>query len=232
MFERYTEKARRVVFFARYEASQLGSNSIGTEHLLLGLIRENTGLTARIFRERKVPTGAVRAAVEGRSLQHEQVSTSVDMPLSAEAKSALAHAHEEAELLHHEHIGTEHLLLGLLWVPDGMAAEVLAQYGLRLARVREDLVGFFRQTQEGQSGQDESTPTLPKIGDIVLYHLKGKRGRITSPAIVTLVRTHETGEVALTVFHVDHGPTLVASAQPGPLAGHLPADGCWTWPSD
>jgi ATP-dependent Clp protease ATP-binding subunit ClpC len=231
MFERYTEKARRVVFFARYEASQLGSNSIGTEHLLLGLIRENTGLTARVFRERKVSTGAVRAAIEGRILQHEQVSTSVDMPLTAEAKSVLAHAHEEAELLHHEHIGTEHLLLGLLWVPYGVAAEVLAQYGLRLARVREDLVGFLRETQEDRSGQDESTPKQPKIGDIVHYHEKGKRGLVTSPAIVTFVLMPEKGEVALTVFHVDHGPTLVPNAQPGPFAKQ-PEDGCWTWPSE
>ncbi len=114
MFERYTERARRVLFFARYEASQLGSVSIETEHLLLGLIREGKGLTSRIFQRAQVSLDTIRKEVEGRSVFREKVSTSVDIPFSAETKRVLQHAQEEADRLLHNYIGTEHLLLGLL----------------------------------------------------------------------------------------------------------------------
>jgi ATP-dependent Clp protease ATP-binding subunit ClpA len=231
MFERYTEPARRVIFFARYEAAQLGSDSIGTEHLLLGLIRENKGLPARLLRERNVSTRAIRAEIEGAAFQHEMVSTSVDIPLSAEARRVLGHADKEAETMLHEHIGPEHLLLGLLWVTEGVAAEILARNGLRLARVREDIVQLFGQAKAAGSGEDESAERRPKIGDIVHYHTKGERRLVTSPAIVTSVLIPEQGQVALTVFHVDKGPTIVPSAQPGPFATQ-PEDGCWTWPSE
>jgi len=84
MFERYTERARRVLFFARYEASQLGSISIETEHLLLGLIREGKGLTSRIFARSHLSLESIRKEIEGRTVFREKVSTSVEMPFSAE----------------------------------------------------------------------------------------------------------------------------------------------------
>src|SRR5258708_23974785 len=182
MFERYTERGRRVVFFARYEAAQLGSSSIGTEHLLLGLMRENSGLTARLLRERNVSSRDVRAMIETTTSQDKPVSQSVDIPLSAEARLALAHAQEEADAMRHEQIGTEHLLLGLLWVKEGKAAEVLARNGLRLARVRDDMVPLFRQANTG-SGVDESAQRQPKIGDIVHYHKKGSGGWSPHPRL-------------------------------------------------
>ena len=113
MFERYTEKARRVIFFARYEASQFGSPYIETEHLLLGLLREDKALTNRFLRGHG-EVEAIRKQVEDHTTVREKVSTSVDLPLSEEAKRVLIHAAEEAERLSHKHIGTEHLLLGLL----------------------------------------------------------------------------------------------------------------------
>src|SRR5688572_32355385 len=96
MFERYTERARRVIFFARYEASQLGSNSIETEHLLLGLIREGKGLTSRIFSKSHLSMESIRKEIEGRALYRDKVSTSVDIPLSPESKRVLGYASEEA----------------------------------------------------------------------------------------------------------------------------------------
>ena len=84
MFERYTERARRVLFFARYEASQLGSISIETEHLLLGLIREGKGLTSRIFARSHLSLETIRKEIEGRTVFREKVSTSVEIPFSAE----------------------------------------------------------------------------------------------------------------------------------------------------
>ncbi len=138
MFERYTEKARRVIFFARYEASQFGSPHIETEHLLLGLLREDKALTNRFLRSH-ASIESIRKQIEGRTTIREKVSTSVDLPLSQECKRVLGFAAEEAERLSHKHIGTEHLLLGLLREEKSFAAEILHERGLRLSTIREDL---------------------------------------------------------------------------------------------
>src|SRR5690349_20428276 len=113
MFERYTEKARRVIFFARYEASQFGSPYIETEHLLLGLLREDKALTNR-FLPRDVSVESIRRQIEEHTLVRERIPTSVDLPVSNECKHVLKYAAEEADSLSHAHVGTEHLLLGLL----------------------------------------------------------------------------------------------------------------------
>src|SRR4030081_2937710 len=112
MFERYTEKARRVIFFARYEASQFGSPYIETEHLLLGFLREDKALTYR-FLHSHASVAFIRKQIEGHSTIGEKVSTSVDLPVSNESKRVLAYAAEEMERLQSKHVGTEHLLLGL-----------------------------------------------------------------------------------------------------------------------
>jgi ATP-dependent Clp protease ATP-binding subunit ClpA len=138
MFERYTERARRVIFFARYEASQFGSTTIETEHLLLGLIREDKNLTNRFLRNSSSIEN-IRKEIEGRTTIREKVSTSIDLPLSNECKRILAYANEEAERLNHRHIGTEHLLLGILREEKCVAAEILHERGLRLVAIREEL---------------------------------------------------------------------------------------------
>ena len=138
MFERYTERARRVIFFARYEASQFGSTTIETEHLLLGLIREDKNLTNRFLRNQS-SIESIRKEIEGRTTIREKVSTSIDLPLSNECKRILAYAAEEAERLNHRHIGTEHLLLGILREEKCVAGEILHERGLRLNAIREEL---------------------------------------------------------------------------------------------
>ncbi len=138
MFERYTEKARRVIFFARYEASQFGSPYIETEHLLLGLLREDKALANRFLRSHAA-VESIRKQIEGHTTIREKVSTSVDLPLSHECKRVLAYGAEEAERLNHKHIGTEHLLLGLLREEKCFAAEILHERGLRLSTIREEL---------------------------------------------------------------------------------------------
>ena len=138
MFERYTEKARRVIFFARYEASQFGSPYIETEHLLLGLLREDKALANRFLRSHAA-VDSIRKQIEGHATIREKVSTSVDLPLSHECKRVLAYGAEEAERLNHKHIGTEHLLLGLLREEKCFAAEILHERGLRLSTIREEL---------------------------------------------------------------------------------------------
>src|SRR3990172_20225 len=119
MFERYTERAKRVIFFARYEAAQLGSNSIETEHLLLGLIREGKGLTSRIFVKSHLSMESIRKEIEGRIVIRDQVSTSVEIPLSPESKRVLTFAAEEAERLGHNYTRTEDGLPGTLRAEKG-----------------------------------------------------------------------------------------------------------------
>ena len=145
MFERYTERARRVLFFARYEASQLGSISIETEHLLLGLIREGKGLTSRIFARSHLSLENIRKEIEGRTVFREKVSTSVEIPFSAETKRVLQFAAEEADRLLHNYIGTEHLLLGILREERSVAASILMEKGMRLNAVREDIVQLLNE---------------------------------------------------------------------------------------
>ncbi len=155
MFERYTEKARRVIFFARYEASQFGSPYIETEHLLLGLLREDKALTNRFLRSH-ASVESIRKQIEGHTTIREKVSTSVDLPLSNECKRVLAYAAEEAERLSHKHIGTEHLLLGLLREEKCFAAEILHERGLRLATIREELARATQEKQPAQRSRESS----------------------------------------------------------------------------
>src|SRR5947199_1101798 len=139
MFERYTEKARRVIFFARYEASQFGAPAIEPEHLLLGLMREDKTLTGRFFSRAQITIESIRREIEGRTLLRERIPTSVELPLAPETKRVLHYSHEESERLQHRHIGTEHLLLGLLREERSMAAQILYERGLRLNAVRDEI---------------------------------------------------------------------------------------------
>jgi ATP-dependent Clp protease ATP-binding subunit ClpA len=138
MFERYTEKARRVIFFARYEASQYGSPYIETEHLLLGLLREDRTLTNRILGEVNSKEG-IRAEIERHITSRERFSTSVEVPLTLESEKILNLAAEEADRLRHRRIGTEHILLGLLRVEDSLAGKILQARGVSAATLREQV---------------------------------------------------------------------------------------------
>src|SRR5256886_7573698 len=139
MFERYTEKARRVIFFARYEASQFGAPAIEPEHLLLGLMREDKTLAGRFFPRAQITIESIRREIEGRTILRERIPTSVELPLAPETKRVLHFSNDESDRLQHRHIGTEHLLLGLLREERSMAAQILFERGLRLAAVRDEI---------------------------------------------------------------------------------------------
>jgi ATP-dependent Clp protease ATP-binding subunit ClpC len=172
MFERYTEKARRVIFFARYEASQFGSPYIETEHLLLGLLREDKALTNRFLRSH-ASIESIRKQIEGHTTMREKVSTSVDLPLSQECKRVLAYAAEEAERLSHKHIGTEHLLLGLLREDKSFAAEILHERGLRLQPIREEL--SRSQSEKVSSSRSKETSLLAEFSrDLTQAAMEGQ----------------------------------------------------------
>lgn len=138
MFERYNEKARRVVFFARYEASEFGSPEIESEFLLLGLLREDRHGVTRWLGEGDWPK-ILRKDVKKHVHTGPKTSTSIDLPLSDEAKRVLAYAAEEAVHLKQEHIGTEHLFLGLLREPDSNVAKMLIGHGININTVRETI---------------------------------------------------------------------------------------------
>jgi ATP-dependent Clp protease ATP-binding subunit ClpC len=138
VLERFTEKARRVIFFARYEASQYGSPCIETEHLLLGLVREDKTLANRYLRTQG-SIESIRKEIESRITIRERISTSIEVPLSAESKRILSYATDEADKLSTKHVGTEHLLLGILREEKCFAAEILMERGLRLSQLREEM---------------------------------------------------------------------------------------------
>jgi hypothetical protein len=159
MFERYTEKARRVIFFARYEASQFGSPVIETEHLLLGLLREDTDLASRLSGSFLTPE-TFRKRIEEATPPRKKVPTSVDMPLSPVCKAVLTSAAEEADQLQHRHIGTEHLLLGLLKQEQSQAAKLLTEAGINIQKLHEEL---------RRAGQHFGRPTEPRAGRLEDY---------------------------------------------------------------
>jgi ATP-dependent Clp protease ATP-binding subunit ClpC len=150
MFERYTEQARRALFFARYESSTLGVRSIETEHLLLGLLREHHGLVTRLFERTSVSVDALRAEA-GATRPGESFATSVEIPFSEDTKRALVGAAEEADREEVSYIGTEHLLLGLLRDPSTRAGAILAANGLQLDVARKHLVQL-------RAGPDQPSP--------------------------------------------------------------------------
>ncbi|HSK72698.1 MAG TPA: ATP-dependent Clp protease ATP-binding subunit, partial [Pyrinomonadaceae bacterium] len=158
MFERYTEKARRVIFFARYEALQYGSQVISPEHILLGLMREDKTISARFFPFRNTLTvEKVRREIEERIVLRERIPQSVELHLAPETKRILIFANEESRYLENRHIGPEHLLLGLVRQEQSIAAEILFQYGLRLQDVREEIArqnGFPNLYSMGKEKSD------------------------------------------------------------------------------
>ncbi len=174
MFERYTEKARRVIFFARYEASQLGTTTIETEHILLGLLREDRVLTNRFLRTYGAAE-AIRREIERRTFPREKLSSTVDLPLSREAKRVLNYAAEEAERVGQRFIGTEHLLLGLLREQHSYGAELLRDQGLHYHLVREELMRQMSRERVQSQQKKPDSPHLAEFSrDLTEAALQGK----------------------------------------------------------
>jgi len=151
MFERFTERARRVLFFARFEASRYGSTYIETEHFLLGLFREDPNL-AKLLPELK-PVEQIRREVEQHIEPRERISTSVEVPLTAECKRILNFAAEEAERLGDRRVGTEHLLLGIFREYRCFAATLLHANEIGLANLREKIHGSRSESRTATSSR-------------------------------------------------------------------------------
>jgi len=144
MFERYTEKARRVIFFARYEASHYGSPEIDTEHLLLGLAREERLLRSWLP---NADPEIVRKRIDSVTPHHQPTPTNIDLPLSEASKQALYRAKDEADRLNSKYIGTEQLLLGLIQERESAAGKLLSELGADLMTLRKTFEGEVERTQ-------------------------------------------------------------------------------------
>jgi ATP-dependent Clp protease ATP-binding subunit ClpC len=154
MFERFTDRARRVVVLAQEEARMLEHDYIGTEHLLLGLIREGEGVAAKALRALEVDLDTLHREVEALVGRGQQPSPG-HIPFTPRAKKALELALRESVQLGHDYIGTEHLLLGLIREGDGPAAQVLKQRGIELNTVRQEVIRLLHghQGREGRRGR-------------------------------------------------------------------------------
>jgi len=147
MFEKYNEKARRSLFFSRYEASKLGSPTIEPEHILLGLVREVEDAVSTIFQRFEVQGEDLRREIEGGRVFVEQISSTDSLPLSEDSKKILAYAAHEAESMHHAHVGSGHLLIGTLRVEGCTAARILAEHKFDIDPVREVVVAAYREAE-------------------------------------------------------------------------------------
>jgi ATP-dependent Clp protease ATP-binding subunit ClpC len=168
MFERFTEKAIKVIMLAQEEARRLGHNFVGTEQILLGLIGEGTGVAAKVLKSMGVNLKDARVEVE-KIIGRGSGFVAVEIPFTPRAKRVLELSLEEARQLGHNYIGTEHLLLGLIREGEGVAARVLENLGVDLAKVRTQVIRMLGETAEvaagGGGGKGSTkTPTLDEFG--------------------------------------------------------------------
>lgn len=162
MFERFTDRARRVVVLAQEEARMLNHNYIGTEHILLGLIHEGEGVAAKALESLGISLEAVRQQVEEIIGQGQQ-APSGHIPFTPRAKKVLELSLREALQLGHNYIGTEHILLGLIREGEGVAAQVLVKLGADLNRVRQQVIQLLSGYQTG-GGKESATAAWARRG--------------------------------------------------------------------
>ncbi len=166
MFERFTEKAIKVIMLAQEEARRLGHNFVGTEQILLGLIGEGTGVAAKVLKSMGVNLKDARIEVE-KIIGRGSGFVAVEIPFTPRAKRVLELSLEEARQLGHNYIGTEHLLLGLIREGEGVAARVLENLGVDLSKVRTQVIRMLGETAEVAAGASQGrtkTPTLDEFG--------------------------------------------------------------------
>ncbi len=173
MFEKYNEKARRALFFARYEASKLGSRVIESEHILLGVLREGEDIIKEILTRFNVKPDQIRREVEGDRLFVDRISSSAELPLSEESKKILAYASHEAESMLHQYVGTEHLLIGIMRVESSTAARLLTAKGMNVYGVREETVAILKEREADK--QKKELPFLAEYArDFTLLAQQGQ----------------------------------------------------------
>jgi ATP-dependent Clp protease ATP-binding subunit ClpA len=188
LFERFTERARQVVVLAQDEARALKHNYIGTEHILLGLLREEEGLAARVLESLDITVEEVRAQIARIVGQGDEVTTG-QIPFTPRAKKVLELALREALSLGHNYIGTEHILLGLVRENEGVAARILLDFDADAEKIRNEIIrmlsGGKEATEQAYEGPSEPTEAFPPVG---LSYSSGLSERPARRAQLGLVR--------------------------------------------
>ncbi|HHI68840.1 MAG TPA: ATP-dependent Clp protease ATP-binding subunit, partial [Planctomycetes bacterium] len=174
MFDRFTDRAKKVMTLARQEATRFNHEYIGTEHILLGLVQEGSGVAATVLRNLGVDLDKIRQEVENMVKQGPPTTTMGQLPFTPRAKKVLELSMEEASSLGHNYVGTEHLLLGLIRENEGIAAQVLMNLGVKLDSVREEVLEFLGA--DPSSDEDESGP----LGGT---ETSGRGGKSKTPAL-------------------------------------------------
>ncbi|MHC4827730.1 MAG: Clp protease N-terminal domain-containing protein, partial [Planctomycetota bacterium] len=159
MFERLTDRARKVMALANQEAQRFNHEYIGTEHILLGLVKEGSGVGANVLKNLDIDLRKVRLEVEKLVKSGPDMVTMGKLPQTPRAKKVIEYAIEEARNLNHNYVGTEHLLLGLLREHDGVAAQVLMNLGLKLEEVREEVLNLLGAGVESEEASESLEPT-------------------------------------------------------------------------
>ncbi|MCA9113071.1 MAG: NDP-hexose 4-ketoreductase, partial [Planctomycetaceae bacterium] len=185
MYERFTDRARKVMQLANQEAQRFNHEYIGTEHILLGLVKEGSGVAANVLKNLDVDLRKIRLEVEKIVQSGPDMVTMGKLPQTPRAKKVIEYAMEEARNLNHNYVGTEHLLLGLLREQEGVAAQVLMNLGLKLEDVRDEVLNLLGHGLEGEEaqtggrasskGSKSKTPALDSFGrDLTELAKQGK----------------------------------------------------------
>ncbi|QDV89283.1 ClpA/B family protein [Phycisphaerae bacterium RAS2] len=175
MFERFTDRARKVMALANQEAQRFNHEYIGTEHILLGLVKEGSGVGANVLKNLEVDLRKVRLEVEKLVKSGPDMVTMGKLPQTPRAKKVIEYAIEEARNLNHNYVGTEHLLLGLLREQDGVAAQVLMNLGIKLEEVREEVLNLLGAGVENEESGTSGSQGAPETGR--------KGGKSRTPAL-------------------------------------------------
>src|SRR6201994_4855232 len=179
MYERFTDRARKVMQLANQEAQRFNHEYIGTEHILLGLIKEGSGVAANVLKNLEVDLRKIRLEVEKLVQSGPDMVTMGKLPQTPRAKKVIEYSMEEARNLNHNYVGTEHILLGLLREQEGVAAQVLMNLGLKLEEVREEVLNLLGHGIEGAEGSGERGGR----GGVGVEGGEGRKSRRKPPAL-------------------------------------------------
>lgn len=180
MYERFTDRARRVYQLANQEAQRFNHEYVGVEHILLGLLKEGSGVAANVLKNLGMELGIIRMEVEKIVQAGLDVVTMGKMPMTPCAKKVAGYAIEEAKNLNHNYVGTEHVLLGLLREQEGVAAQVLMNLGLKLEDVREEVLHLLGCSAEEKSEEQ-------KMEKVIAKHMYTWHAQIEMPAILGIL---------------------------------------------
>ena len=175
MFEKFTERGRKVIVYAREEAERLQNDYLGTEHILLGALREEDGIPVAVLRKMGIDVDQIRMEVERNLPSSGNTLTFGDIPFTPRAKKVLEYAVEEARLLGHNYIGSEHLLLGLIREEEGIGGKILRSFGVNLLGSRQLVINYLRRAATQVSAKKSQTPALDEFSrDLTLLAKSGK----------------------------------------------------------